>query len=242
MNANTSIEQPKTKSDTTSGVVKRLIQVSVILLIQAAVLFLSSGRLNWMMAWVYIGVYAGIVVINALIILPKNPELIAERGQIKEDAKDWDKLLASLASILGPLGIWIVAGLDVRFSWSPPFGLVVQIVALVFLVLGYGLVSWAMASNKFFSGVVRIQKERGHTVATTGPYQYVRHPGYTGMITFSLAGPVMLGSLWALIPAGLTAGIFVIRTALEDKTLQDELDGYQDYSKRVHYRLVPGVW
>jgi len=117
-----------------------------------------------------------------------------------------------------------------------------QIATLVVAVLAYALVVWATAANAFFSQVVRIQKERGHTVATSGPYRYVRHPGYVGTILFELATPVMLGSWWALIPGGLSALLLVVRTALEDKTLHKGLDGYRGYAARVRYRLLPGVW
>ncbi|MDH5174368.1 MAG: isoprenylcysteine carboxylmethyltransferase family protein [Elusimicrobiota bacterium] len=241
MNTHKSFEQPNAKSGMTGSILKRLLQVAISTVAQAAMLFISSGRLDWVMAWVYIGVNVGIVVINALIILPKNPELIAERGQIKENTKDWDRVLIKLFTPVWG-STFVVAGLDVRFGWSPQPFLAIQLVALVFVALGFGLVSWAMASNKFFSSVVRIQKDRGHTVATSGPYQYVRHPGYVGMLTYLLATPLLLGSLWAIIPAGLIICIIFVRTILEDKTLLDELDGYQDYARRVRYRLLPGIW
>jgi protein-S-isoprenylcysteine O-methyltransferase Ste14 len=186
-------------------------------------------------------VYVGIVAVNAVVILPKNPELIAERGQTKEDTKSWDKLLTTLITI-PTLIMLIIAGLQVRYGWPPQLDWMIQLVGLVVVALGYGLVSWAMASNPFFARTVRIQMDRGQTVAAGGPYRYVRHPGYVGMMTYSFASPLALGSLWALIPAVLVVSGFVVRTALEDKTLQAELDGYKDYAARVHYRLLPGVW
>jgi protein-S-isoprenylcysteine O-methyltransferase Ste14 len=94
----------------------------------------------------------------------------------------------------------------------------------------------------YHSAIVRIQEDRGHAVASGGPYRYVRHPGYVGMMAMLLVAPLVLGSLWALIPAGLAVSIFVVRTALEDRMLQEELEGYQDYVQRVSYRLLPGVW
>ncbi len=230
------------KSDMNSLIVKRMIQVVVVILIEAAILFISAGRLDWVAAWAYIAIYLIILTINAVVLLRKDPELIAERAQVKEDSKGWDRLLASVVSIIGPLITFIVAGLDVRYGWTSPLPAAVQVVGLVVVALGYLLVSWAMASNKFFSGVVRIQKDRGHTVASAGPYQYVRHPGYVGMMMFQAITPVALGSLWALVPALITACLFVVRTALEDRTLQAELDGYRDYAQRVRYRLLPGVW
>jgi protein-S-isoprenylcysteine O-methyltransferase Ste14 len=104
------------------------------------------------------------------------------------------------------------------------------------------LLTWSMAANAFFAQTVRIQEDRGHTVATGGPYRYVRHPGYVGGILFQVATPLILGSVWALIPAGLTVCLTIIRTALEDRTLLEELDGYKEYAGRVRYRLLPGVW
>jgi protein-S-isoprenylcysteine O-methyltransferase Ste14 len=238
MNANASVNQPNGKSDLTSRVRKRMLQVVVQFLILAAILFIASGRLDWVWAWAYLGVGVGILVINASVL---SPELIAERGQIKEDTKGWDKVLGAFI-VIPTLGTVIVAGLDKRFEWSPQLALAIQVIALVFYALAQGLFTWAMASNKFFSGTVRIQEERGHAVATGGPYQYVRHPGYVGYIMSWIATSLTLGSLWALIPAGLVMGLMVVRTALEDRTLLEELDGYQDYAARVRYRLLPGVW
>ncbi len=109
-------------------------------------------------------------------------------------------------------------------------------------MLGFAIFSWAMASNAFFSTVVRVLADRGHTVCSTGPYRFVRHPGYVGAIAQSFSAPLLLGSLWALIPAGLAALFLIVRTALEDRTLHAELDGYRGYAARVRYRLLPGVW
>jgi len=215
-----------------------MLQVAITYLILAAILFIGSGRLNWTWAWAYLGVGLGILVINT-IILPA--ELIAERGQPRENVKHWDRVLTRLAAF-PTLGVPIVAGLDERWSWSPDQAAAVHLVGLMLLALGQGLFSWAMASNKYFSTAVRIQMERGHSVASGGPYRYVRHPGYTGYIVSFVGTSLALGSLWALIPAALVACLFVVRTALEDRTLQDELSGYGDYARRVRYRLLPGIW
>ncbi len=242
MNANTSNSQSSEKSVPTELTLATiLLGIGGFTLALAAILFISANRLDWVMAWVYMGVFGSITAVGALII-PKDPELMAERTQIKEGVKGWDKPLALVLSVFTPLGILIVAGLDMRFRWSPPLPLAIQFVALVFVALGYGLMFWAAASNKFYSRFVRIQKDRGHTVATGGPYRYVRHPSYVGGIIFNLATALVLGSLWALIPGGLLSLLMVVRTALEDKTLQNELDGYQGYARRVRYRLLPGVW
>ena len=238
MNAHTPVEPSKGESNISSAVLKRMLQVVITYLILAAILFISSGRLNWIWAWVYLGAGLGILMINVLI-LP--PELIAERGQPGDNVKRWDKVLTTLAG-LPTLGVPIVTGLDERFGWSPQLVPVIHLIGLTFFVLGQGLFSWAMASNKYFSTAVRIQMDRGHTVATAGPYRYVRHPGYVGYIVSFLGMSLTLGSLWAIIPAGLIACLLVARTALEDRTLQDELPGYKDYAQRVRYRLLPGMW
>ncbi len=241
MSLNTPIIQPESKPDLTPAIIRRLIQLLVFILIQAAILFLASGRLDWTMAWVYLGVYVGLIVVNAIVILPRNPDLIAERGQIQRNVKSWDKVF-SVFYVLSSLGLLVVAGLDHRWGWSPQMNLTAQLSGLALYVLGFALVSWAMASNRFFSTVVRIQTDRGHTVATGGPYQFVRHPGYVGMMVSAFGTTILLGSLWAFMPTGLLISLVILRTALEDRTLQNELDGYKEYAGRVRYRLLPGVW
>jgi protein-S-isoprenylcysteine O-methyltransferase Ste14 len=231
--------RPNENSDLTGKIRKRMRQVVVQFLILAAILFIAAGRLDWVWVWAYLGVSVSILAVNVLVV---PPELIAERGQIgKEDIKGWDRVITTL-NILPSLGAPIVAGLDERFGWSPQLALTVHLIGLALLVLGQGLFTWSMVSNKFFSTSVRIQMERDHTVASGGPYRYVRHPGYVGYIVSAFAAPLALGSLWALIPAAITLCLFIGRTALEDRTLQDELDGYREYAARVRYRLLPGVW
>jgi len=198
---------------------------------------ISAGRLDWVWPWAYLGVGIVILAINALIL---SPELMAERGQPRENVKDWDKVLASLITF-PILALLIVAGLDERFGWSPQLAVAIHLIGLAFIALGQGLFSWAMASNTFFSTAVRIQIDRDHTVSSGGPYRYVRHLGYVGMIVSLLATALAFGSLWALIPAGLAAVLLVVRAALEDKTLLEELDGYTEYAERVRYRLLPGI-
>jgi len=241
MNANTSAEQPKGKPDTTVVITKYMLQAGLFTLVQVTSLFIASGRLDWMMAWVYIGVYLTGMGINALVLIPTNPELVVERAQFR-GKRDLDRALAGVMALFGPVGICIVAGLDVRFGWSPGIPPALLIVALAIAVPGSLLTTWAMASNRFFYGVLRIVKDQGHTVATGGPYRYVRHPVYVGIIVFDLAMPLILGSPWAFIPTALVVGVTIVRTALEDRTLQDELDGYKEYAQRVRYRLLPGVW
>lgn len=241
MNANTSVKQPHGKPNLSGMVLRRMRQVVLTMLLLLAILLVSAGRLDWVWLWVYFGMYVGGLVFNALVLVPRHPEMVAERGQIKEDAKGWDKALGALIAI-PTLSMLIVAGLDARLGWSPELAAAIHLFGLVCGALGNGLFTWAMASNKYFSRVVRIQMDRGHSVAAGGPYRYVRHPGYVGMVLSLFGTPLLLGSLWALIPAGLAVGLYVVRTALEDRTLQEELDGYRDYARRVRHRLIPGVW
>ena len=218
-----------------------LLRIGIFTVFLAAIMFLAAGGLDWAMGWVYVAVNAGVLAVSAFTV-PLDAELVEERTQIKEDVKAWDKVIATILSVMIPLGIPVLAGLDVRFGWSPQIALWIQILALVPFALGNGLSFWAAATNKFFARYVRIQKERGHTVVTGGPYRYVRHPGYVGGIITMLAVALALGSLWTLILGGLLALLTVIRTALEDRTLQEELYGYKEYAQRVRYRLLPGIW
>lgn len=210
-------------------------------IIVAALLFLSAGCWDWAMGWALVALYGVWVAASALLLMPSSPALLAERVTHRFSEKRWDNVIIGLYGVLTLVKL-IVAGLDFRHGWTPPLPLAVEIAALVIAALGYTLVTWAMVANAFFALANRIQTERGHTVATGGPYRYVRHPGYVGSIVFELATPIVLGSFWALFPGGLSALLMIVRTALEDRTLQNELAGYHDYVQRVRYRLLPGVW
>ena len=242
MNAEPSAVQPNEQSDTRRGIAKWLMREVMGVLLVAVTLFIPAGRLDWWQGWAVVGIYAVWSAANALILIPRNPELLIERASRKKDAATWDTVILSIIG-LATLAKHIVAGLDVRWEWTAQkMPLALQISALVIAALGYALGTWAMASNPFFSLVGRIQEDRGHAVATSGPYQVVRHPAYVGTAVFELATPILLGSLWALIPGGLIALLTVIRTALEDKMLHQGLSGYEEYAQRVRYRLLPGIW
>jgi protein-S-isoprenylcysteine O-methyltransferase Ste14 len=238
----TFVGQSNEKPGVAALILRGLLQVIALLPILAALLFIPAGRLDWVMAWILLGVYLAGLFVTSLLAALIDPELARERLKAPKGAKSWDKMLINLSNLLFFLVMLPLAGLDKRFGWSPQVHLAIQIIALLIFVLGYVLVGWAMASNRFFSAIVRIQEDRGHAVVSRGPYHYVRHPGYVGMITMLLATPLVLGSLWALLPAGLAALLYVVRTAMEDKTLHKELAGYAEYARRVRYRLLPGVW
>jgi protein-S-isoprenylcysteine O-methyltransferase Ste14 len=231
-------EQNNERPDNKKKVLKRITQVVLQVVLFAFLLFVSSGQIVWHWAWIYLCTYVLIIIINALI-LPA--DLIEERGKAKENVKKWDRVIMTL-NIFPALGMLAVAGLDYRFSWSPAISEWIHVSALILMILGHAFFSWSMISNHFFSTAVRLQYDRSHQVATSGPYKYVRHPGYVGFIVLNLATPLILGSLWALIPGVIMTILFIIRTALEDSTLRNELEGYKEYAQKVPYRLIPGIW
>ena len=221
-----------------SKVRKRMIQVVVQMLLIGAILFISAGSLRWVWAWAYLVLGVIILAANAMV-MPR--DLIAERGSPRDNVKPWDRVLTGIG-MLPWLALFVVSGLDERFAWSPELPPAIHLIGMAGMALGQALFTWAMVSNAFFSTLVRIQMERNHNVATGGPYRLVRHPGYVGYVTSSVATPLIFGSLWGLVPAGLLSLLLIVRTALEDRTLQQELDGYREYAQRVRFRLLPGVW
>jgi len=207
----------------------------------AVALFWSAGRMDWWAGWAAIAVWLAWFAATDILILRFNPDLMAERLAPPKGAKTWDRAILSIFR-LTTLVRYILAGLDQRYGWTGGFPLAVQIAALMVCVLSYALLAWAMVSNPFFSQIVRIQSDRGHAVVADGPYRYVRHPAYVGMIVFEPAMSTLLASWWALIASGLCVILLILRTALEDRTLQAELTGYVDYARQVRYRLLPGIW
>lgn len=210
----------------------------------AVIIFLSAGAINWVWGWVLIVLLGAFLFAHPLILVPRNPDLLVERGKglRAEGVKSWDRWISGFGAGVMPLLSWIISGLDYRFGWTGSTVLAWHLIGLICSLLGYGLFLWAMASNAFFSEGVRIQEERGHTVATNGPYRFVRHPGYSGAILAQMSTPLLLGSLWALIPSIGSAVFYVIRTHLEDDTLIAELPGYQGYCQETRFRLLPGIW
>ena len=211
------------------------------LAVMGAALFWSAGKIDWWPAWAALAVMLAWSAAMGIVIVRFNPDLLAERLGPRKGAKAWDTAIMSIMG-LAQLAQYIVAGLDQRYGWTGGFPLGAQIAALTICVLGYALFVWATASNQFFSQIVRIQTERGHSVARGGPYRYVRHPAYAGAILYQLATAILLASWWTLIVCAASAILLVLRTALEDRALQADLAGYVDYARQVRYRLLPGVW
>jgi len=208
-----------------------------------AALFLPAGRLDWVAGWTFLAAFLAFGLGVSLWMLRHDPALLAERQQAQQkgNVKRWDRVIMSLYSVL-LFAMLALAGLDAgRFGWSamPVAG---RVAGWAGFLIAAALIWRVMRENTYLSQMVRIQDDREHRVITTGPYRYVRHPMYVGVILFIVCVPLALGSWWAGIPAGLIAGLFVLRTALEDRTLHDELPGYREYATQVRYRLMPGVW
>jgi len=205
------------------------------------VLFVPAGSFCWPQAWVFLALYLSAVAGFFMWTKRKDPDLLKERMSPQKNVKAWDRRIVRVYSFF-LVAMTVLTGLDaVRFRWSHvPFGL--NLLGFAGLVVAMLLVFWVMRENAFASSVVRIQTDRGHRVCSTGPYAYARHPMYFGVILSIICFPLALGSLFAIIPAGIIVGLFILRTALEDKTLQEELPGYKDYAQKVRFRLFPGAW
>lgn len=222
---------------------KTIVQLVLVLVVMPLMPMIISGVWDWWEAWAYAAfTFLGFIVSRRLA-ARRHPDILDERARSMElqGAKSWDKILAP-AMALGSFLILIVAGMDKLNGWTAPYSITVKVVALLVIVLGYVFGTWALIENRFFSGVVRIQEDRGHRVVTTGPYRFIRHPGYAGTLWFYLAMPVLFDSLWAFIPALLLFGVIILRTVLEDRTLQAELPGYKEFTQKTRYRLFPGIW
>jgi protein-S-isoprenylcysteine O-methyltransferase Ste14 len=219
-------------------------RISAYTILVAALLFGLSGRIDWPMAWIYLLLLTASTGINIHILVRVHPDLAAERMKFtrSEGIKAWDKILSPVVGVIGPILILVVCAMEKRWASAAPFDPALQWASMVLVALSSALSSWALFHNRYFSSVVRIQKDRGHAVVDTGPYRFVRHPGYSGGVFYYLSVPLALGSLWGLVPAGLTLIAVVVRTALEDATLRRELEGYIEYTKTVRYRLIPGLW
>jgi len=206
-----------------------------------ALLFGAAGRLDWLAAWVLSLAYLAFLLIAIVWATRNAPDLLEERGRMAANVKTWDKVVGAIYTVL-LLALLVTAGLDAgRFRWSA-MPMVVQALGAIGLAPAGAVIMWSMTSNAFLSRWARIQDDRGHVVVEGGPYRFVRHPMYAGIMLLMICVSLGLGSWYALIPAGLVSALYIIRTALEDRMLRDELPGYREYASRVRYRLVPRLW
>ena len=230
------------KIETARGVRRWAGQMIISLLIYGVILFGTAGRLNWGAGWWFLGLNLFTMVLSAVLLIRRRPELLAERSKVREGTKGWDRILTPSIAILGPVAIIITAGLDARCGWSVPIGYGWRGIGFILALGSQIFVLWAMVANPFFATTVRIQDDRGHRVISGGPYQLVRHPGYLGSLVYNLACPPVLNSRWTFLPAALTILLLIIRTGLEDRMLREELPDYLQYAETVRYRLIPGIW
>ena len=218
-------------------------QLFFILILMPGIPIWLTGRWNWWEVWLYLLISVGGFAASRWLAWRRHPDLLAERGRMlnHDDAQPWDKLLAPLIGVGGVL-IPLAVGLEARFLAPLPYAPALKALGLVLILAGYALGSWALATNRFFSGMVRLQSERGQQVVTDGPYRIVRHPGYLGALITYAGTPLLLDSRWGFLPVLLLAVVLIIRTRLEDTFLQGALAGYADYAKKVKQRLIPGIW
>ena len=220
-----------------------VLQLLVFIILVPMLPLLIPWHWGWWEAWVYaLGNILGFV-ISRYLANRSNPGLLAERGKFLKhgNTEPWDKLLAPLLALGGGM-LPLTVGLEARLGQVVSFPLWVHLLAIALFLIGMVLASWALITNSYFSGTVRIQNDRGQKVINSGPYRWMRHPGYTGALLTYIATPFFLDSVWAFLPAAYLLVILVVRTSLEDRTLQEKLEGYREYTREVRFRLLPGIW
>ena len=222
--------------------IKQLIIASIMLIVQIMVFFVSAGQISDLRPWLYFLVAFLHYFVSTAVQYKLNPKLLVQRLKIKrKGSKFWDEILMRISNLMILILIPVVAGLDRRFRWSH--------ISIFFVLFGFVLIigstvllNWAMCVNPYFEPTVRIQKEHDHKVITSGPYSIVRHPGYLAGILFAVSIPFLIGSGFTFVPVGIYVVLVIIRTFFEDKTLQEELEGYVKYAVQVRNRLLPGIW
>lgn len=223
---------------------RQWIRLVVVYVLVPLILLVCGGDFSWWQGWLYFLLFVVAGIGGRVWGEQRHPGLMAERQNIEsiQNAKNWDKILAPLMAVSISFPMVIVAGLDHRYNGSPEFPMWLTMIGFILIALGYGFGAWSLAENRFFSSVVRIQADRNHVVCDTGPYRFIRHPGYAGSILALLGIVLALSSVWTLIPAIVALTITVTRTVFEDQTLIKELTGYRDYAQRVRYRLFTWIY
>ena len=223
------------------GIAARGAQILAMFGLIALLLFGGAGTLDWVWGWLYLAIYLASVAVNAWL-LRRSPELVAERGRPADSPPGWDTALGGLWALAQFAALPLAAGLDVRLGWTGGLAVGWHVAGAIVFGAGLALFGWAMVANAYFSTAARLQADRGQRVCRTGPYRLIRHPGYTGAMLQSLGAPLLLGSLWALVPGLVAIAAMSTRTRLEDRMLLAGLPGYREYARDVPFRLVPGVW
>ncbi len=234
---------PPSAPSSSPSPVRIALGIGIVAVFYPVLVFGSARTLDWPVAWAYVAVAVVGTVAAHLGMAVRHPDTLGERarGLKSPGIRRWDRVLVRVVA-WGPVIAILTAGFDHRFQASSFAAPVLQWAALPLLALGYALTGWAMAENRFFAAVARVQDDRGQAVVESGPYRWVRHPGYAGAALATALVPLILDSAWALVPAGITVVALVARTALEDAMLRAELPGYDDYAARTRHRLIPGLW
>jgi protein-S-isoprenylcysteine O-methyltransferase Ste14 len=231
---------PQTDPAGVAAVRRGLISLAITLIGMAVLLFVPAGTVGWPIGWWFCVAFVVCILISIATIWRLNPEIFVARSRIQPGTKRWDYVFIVLI-LTGFMAVLPVAGLDDRFGWSSMPIWVIVLGYVVFL-LSFADQIWALAVNRHFEPGVRIQQDRGQTVIDTGPYAIVRHPGYVGGVTLGVGMALMLGSWWSLVPVLVLGGATAVRTLFEEQTLREGLPGYVEYTQRVRWRWVPGVW
>lgn len=223
-------------------IAKLLLQNTITVIALGVLLFASAGSLHWPAAWVFLAVSAILGPLCGLWLAKTDPALLAERMrptfQAEQPAADKKFMLAFVAATV----VWLVAmGLDRRMHASG-IPLPLQVLGLAMYLLSTAFIMWVFRENSFAAPVVKVQAERHHHVISSGPYAFVRHPMYSGIMLFFFGVPLLLGSWWGVAIAPVFAVLFAIRARIEERALVEGLPDYADYAARVRYRLVPGIW
>src|SRR5918995_693199 len=209
----------------------------------AALLFVSAGTVRWSAGWVFIAIFFGFALAITLWLGRQDPELLAERlsAPIQSGQPLWDKIF--VGAIMPLFVVWLILmPLDaVRFGWSEVPGWL-QILGALGVVLSFYIMFLTFRENAYLALVVKVQEERGQSVVSTGPYRYVRHPMYASTLLFFPGSALLLGSWWGLMFCTVLLGLLVWRIPLEERMLENGLDGYNEYERDVRYRLIPHVW
>jgi len=222
--------------------IKQLLLASVMLVIQMVIFLISAGHVDGPRPWIFFGASFMHYSISTAVQYKLNPELLVQRlKRRRKGSKLWDEILMRATNLTVLVAVPAVAGLDIGRFQSPSLDILFALVGFVLFAISTILLNWAMAVNPHFEPTVRIQKDRDHKVITCGPYKMVRHPGYLAGILFTLSIPLIIGSVFTLIPSGIYSLLMITRTSLEDRVLHKELEGYSEYAKRVRYRLFPGI-
>jgi len=216
------------------------LSIFITVIVMAVLLFWPAGTIDWRRAWLFITLFVVLIFVGMSWIKRDNPELIKVRQKYQKGTKGWDAIVATLSIVLFAL-ILPVAGFDERFKWTmaPDW---VTLLGYALLTAGFMGTTWAQSVNRHFEATVRIQTDRDHKVIDTGPYAYIRHPGYAFGLLMAAGCALSLGSFTALIPVALAVVALAGRTLGEEAVLIEGLPGYREYKARVKWRWLPFVW